>query len=296
MDSLRKPSIPSIQLTKFNSVPLNKPIIPNIGSAVSKSIVNKSTMNNRFTNIKPIITNVEPNIIKPVLNKPVISSIKSGKQSYYLPRIANSKINLYCTPKLVCKQGQNNYSNNPWLHVEGSNPFAKVIGKTYIGTVVSVPTSSKPCVELNIVDETDSKLMHLNRISTIQKQIQSTFIWINPINVTGIVPQNIFDEALSIYENNQVYYQECSDRNLIDDNSLRDGLTKLEHWFCCIIEPNPINSNEVDEWKDRELYKLRYGLSVHCDPTLYHNINKITENIKFFLTETYKIYYPKLLY
>jgi hypothetical protein len=96
-------------------------------------------------------------------------------------------------------------------------------------------------------------------------------------NAIGRVSNMIFEESLSIYENNQVYYQDRLDDQKIDIDSINLGLTTLEHWFMCIIEPRP--RDDIDAWRIRELSKLQIGFSFYCDPELHKHIQTLPSHI-----------------
>jgi len=112
-------------------------------------------------------------------------------------------------------------------------------------------------------------------------------------DIFGPVNYKDFDTLLSIYENNQVYYQDCLDNNLLTEDQIKHELSKLEFWFICIIEPHPVTQNgelEEDEyyinkWKDREINKLVNGYSSYCDPELYQYITPLPNNIKLYLNK-----------
>lgn len=111
---------------------------------------------------------------------------------------------------------------------------------------------------------------------TLQKQYLNVF---KPLmNVTGRVSQGVFDEALSIYENNQVFYQDRIDDKTLDIQAIRDGLTSLEYWFACIIEPKAYD--DIESWRDRELSKLKKGITSYCDPYLYQYIQPLPPNLR----------------
>jgi hypothetical protein len=94
-------------------------------------------------------------------------------------------------------------------------------------------------------------------------------------NIKGKVNLKKFDKLLSIYENNQVYYQECIDNNSLSEKEISKGLTDLELWFVNIIEPMPKTSHndDIDDWKKRQAFKEEKGYTSYCDPDLYKYIN-----------------------
>lgn len=84
--------------------------------------------------------------------------------------------------------------------------------------------------------------------------------------VENIVTEEEFHDILLIYENNQVYYQQCYDDKKIDYEKMIEKLICLERWFICIIEPKPYKKSEIPEWMEREKMKLINGYSEYCDP------------------------------
>ena len=90
--------------------------------------------------------------------------------------------------------------------------------------------------------------------------------------MTGKVPREAFEEALEIYENNQVFYQIEIEKG----NSVSEKLTELENWFCMIIEPPESDEAEDKEsCEERELFKIEKGYSAYCDPELYKFIKPV---------------------
>ena len=99
-----------------------------------------------------------------------------------------------------------------------------------------------------------------SNISSLQKQFSNTYNELVPLS--GIVTNAQFEQALAIYENNQVYYKEMLEKNKITFDEFKKGLNELEQWFIVIIEPA---SGDYDEWREFEKSKLRNGYSKYCD-------------------------------
>jgi hypothetical protein len=119
---------------------------------------------------------------------------------------------------------------------------------------------------------------------TIQKHYITD---LKPIpNIVGRVSHSMFEKALSIYENNQVYYQDRIDDHNLDVETIKSKLTELEHWFMCIIEPK--SRDDIQSWKERELIKLTRGVSEYCDPELYIYITPLGEEKKKYIKEQHK--------
>ena len=88
-------------------------------------------------------------------------------------------------------------------------------------------------------------------------------------NLKNNVTQKQFDLALSVYENNQVYYQDRIDDKSIDLETIKNKLTELEKWFININEPK--QKDDIEAWSIREKEKIK-GISSYCDPELYSYI------------------------
>lgn len=113
-----------------------------------------------------------------------------------------------------------------------------------------------------------------NTIS-LQKQYITTF---RPLpQIVGRVTPTVFEDALAVYENNQVYYQDRIDDKTMSRDDIRAALTSLEQWFACIIEPRP--REDADAWRERELSKLTKGVTSYCDPDLYPYITPMPPQI-----------------
>ena len=104
-------------------------------------------------------------------------------------------------------------------------------------------------------------------------------------DVRGRVSAHVFDNLLSLYENNQVYYQERIDDHSLDKSTISSLLTQLEHWFICIIEPRPRIADDIEAWKERERNKCLNGRSAYCDPELYEYVERAPVSILSFIRQ-----------
>lgn len=120
-----------------------------------------------------------------------------------------------------------------------SQPEVVVTGKTPLGTLISVPTVCHTKYE--------TKLLPLPEVK-------------------GVVSREKWNEALSVYENNQVYYQDRLEDGKMSFAALRSGLTTLEHWFACVLEP--VDEEELDSWLERQKYKLYNRVTIFCPEEL----------------------------
>ena len=151
-----------------------------------------------------------------------------------------------------------------------------------------------------------SERMRAITANTVNLQKQYSNEYRPLINVNGLVSPQTFEEALTIYENNQVYYQDCLDdhkldlpkglkvlpvgdteyllprgnlpanRLKIDLPNIKAGLTSLEHWFMFIIEPR--STDDIESWREREKCKVLNGISAYCDPELHQHIQPLPQN------------------
>ena len=209
-------------------------------------------------------------------------------------------------PKAVPSNNESSLAQdeNPWLppHSEGSSEI-KIAAITPIGTIAMVPTVDKrppptprrlpptpgtnstpaqidPILNATIyLDCTRSEDQDYKHVASKMRTISENTLTLHRqyknhlkplINVSGLVSSNIFEDALLIYENNQVYYQDRIDDHCIDLPTIKICLTKLEHWFLCIIEPK--DNDDVAAWINREHYKITKGITTYCDPELHQYI------------------------
>lgn len=209
------------------------------------------------------------------------------------------------------------YDNDPWFY-NGKDISKNVIvnGILKDGTVAPVPTTNNipiltnssesefsegeeidPMVMANIYinsyeNNRDNNYVNQNmkNISTSIRSLRSNYTMkIKPLtNDEGLVKQSNFDDCLSIYENNQVYYQECIDHCTLTKKELVEGLTALEYWFILIVEPP--QQDEPTEWREREYGKIERGYSAYCDPELLDYVKPLSPH----LIKLIKLYHNQL--
>jgi hypothetical protein len=102
------------------------------------------------------------------------------------------------------------------------------------------------------------------------------------LDVKGKVTPKVFEQALQIYENNQVYYQDRIEAGDLEIGQISQHLTELEFWFIQIIEPKP-RRDEIPSWRAREQNKLKLGVSGYCDPDLYQYIHPLSPAVRGFI-------------
>ena len=139
-----------------------------------------------------------------------------------------------------------------------------------------------------------------SQITTQNSILRSKYVtkYKNLIDTKGNVLSHIFDKCLRIYENNQLYYQECIDSAILSIEELEEGLTSLEHWFMLIIEPKEyaimgIEDEEekndcIETWREREVNKLINGYSNYCDPELCKYVSPLSKEDKTKLKKYHK--------
>ena len=200
---------------------------------------------------------------------------------------------------------------NPWVYNATENErSSKLIGVDEYGNLAKLPTVDYPLPRtvryiiedseesddpLNLydydiyLDQKNSKGRDYNFVSQNMKNISIQTnnlrsLYANKFkpydkNIKGRVSLQIYEELLEIYENNQVYYQDCMQNENMTYDQLCEALTDLEYWFICIIEPYDHNDPDLDkddytEWKNREQFKISKGFSGYCDPELYFYIKQ----------------------
>lgn len=209
------------------------------------------TCNNRPQNNRKIP--MSPNIIK------------SFKQS-------NNNILINCN-KINLNVIEPNYNIKPLT--------LNILNKDNNGNKITDPLLTT-AIYLDRTDDRGYKYVadHMKKLSenTLQASMKYSTQLKGLLNVKGKVTDTIFEQALSIYENNQVFYQDRIDDGLIPLEQIKYDLTNLEIWFCQIIEP--ISKDDINSWKERESMKLLKGISSYCDPELYKYITPLSFEIK----------------
>lgn len=234
-----------------------------------------------------------PAVLAPVVLAPTVLSPLT------LPRVVAKT-----TPRITPRTTPRNVDDdNPWLpqKVDGAGTV-QIVAITPLGNIKAVPTSdvrpqtprrTLPAqrMQLNVVnteasDSVWNATIYLNvakpedqdynyiaqrmhaitaATHTFQHQFKTQ---LRPLpNIRGCVRADIFETALSIYENNQVYYQDRIDDKTLTEDDIRTNLNELEYWFMQIIEPRP--KTDVAEWSLREKNKVIHGRSGYCDETLH---------------------------
>jgi hypothetical protein len=247
-----------------------------------------------FSNSSGIKSNNNSKYVPPKLNaKP------SNKISEFGSK--NSKVGI-SAPSMAYLS--NTDIDNPWLPVTSENINLKVLGVTPTGDLEKIPTLS--CTKTipsphwsnyqqqNIIDDqfdilnatiyldcTKPSELDYHRVANKMRSIRETTSSLKSQFKTQLMPitksqgrvnQDTFDQALRIYENNQVYYQDQLDEGNITIEQFKFELTKLEKWFLCIIEPR--QSDDLDAWRNRELGKIKRGVSGYCDLEVIKYIEK----------------------
>jgi len=198
---------------------------------------------------------------------------------------------------------------DPWIY-QRTDAFTdiKITAITPLGNIAPVPTSDKGHASHNGVtskkqipnknvvnvseevtepskiapiylDNSDrdydfvSKKMHSISIRTMSLQKQYCTKLKDMPDVYGRVSVKVFDELLSVYENNQVYYQDRLDDETMSIEDIKTNLTKLEWWFSRIIEPK-----ENEGRRERETNKTTKRITSFCDPELHKYIQLLPDN------------------
>lgn len=130
-----------------------------------------------------------------------------------------------------------------------------ITGRTPIGTISKVPTSN-------------NQKKYLTKLIPLQ-------------DIQGIVTREVFESSLSIYENNQVYYQDRLEDGTMNIFSIKLALSHLEHWFAMILEP--MDREDIDGWLSRESHKLINHITIFCDKNLLDHIDPISDSVINFI-------------
>ena len=214
---------------------------------------------------------------------------------------------------------------DPWIYNSTQNEkHSKIIGIDENGNLCKIPTVDYELKQTNrsIIEETDgsddyiligdifldqknSKGRDYNYVSQNMRDIalrtnDLRSLYANKFkpfdkNIKGEVSLEKYEDLLEIYENNQVYYQDCIENGSLTYDQLCTCLTELEYWFICIIEPYDYSDYDVDEhaeWKTREQFKVNKGYSGYCDPELYFYIQQplLQETINFINNKHKKVF------
>lgn len=195
---------------------------------------------------------------------------------------------------------------NPWIHIPqvGSDDI-NIAGATPLGTIARVPTSDiKPpstprmlpsrapeplaplepdpiinaSIYLNLTqdesyDYVANRMRELTAAATdLRKQYQNELQPLPSVSHHGCDPvsSDEFEEYLSIYENNQVYYQDRIDDGSLTSSEISRCLTALEQWFTSIREPS--DNLDPQGYAQRQQNLADTGISAYCDPELYRYI------------------------
>ena len=182
--------------------------------------------------------------------------------------------------------------------------MTKIVSLTPVGSVVSVPTSkikppptrrlchveeaedSNPIANVTMYMDTSNtnyvavaeKMKAISKATLDARNLHFNTLYHLPKVKKGKVTRAKFEELLSIYENNQVYYQDELDANNITEQQAKEGLTELEHWFIMFVEPKTREDKEGVIIRER--YKLETGYSAYCDKVLYPYITPATEAMR----------------
>lgn len=298
--SIMPPTSPIIQLPPMTSP---KPI--NQFKPTPSMIVPTSPIKRLITPMTPVRKPMTPQLSTPSLaSYSLTPSLASPKQSKVM-----------VSPSASPMQNYQYKGDNPWMWNNNFTGQNATVGgylfhpPTDNGLIAPVPTSNNVGLmttrkinnNVNVVEEKEKHPIyslfikyddrheisnmknHANNIAeairSSTKQFSTTYRQLP--NIRGFVTREQFDVCLAIYENNQVFHQDQLDENL-DKELASKYLTHLEHWFMCIIEPRPLDADDVDDWRRREQSKLVNNYSSFCDKLLYSYIKPLsTENRTF---------------
>ncbi len=295
---------------KFTIVPVINPKSITPKSVNPKSITPKS-INVNPVNQKVVAPMTPPNLSsykKPVITKPFLTP-RGLSSSPIIPKFAQSPRIQPFTPNRKAPQIIHNGETYRWsdesIWEEGKiTPFTQVVSLTPIGSMVSVPTKKiKPPLTRRLchqeetedvnpiahatmyIDTSDTtyitvadKMKSITRQTLYNRHLHYNVLMKLPNIQPGKVTKRKFDELLSVYENNQVYYQDEFDANHLTQDEFAAALTSLEYWFILYIEPKV--QGETQAVIERERFKLTHGYSAFCDKTLYSYITPAPQALR----------------
>lgn len=310
---------------------LKYPKINNSNRLLFEEIARKGKSKEKSLSIQtpPIICNKIP--VSPYLKSPskfksptVPKTPKLASSPYHknlqIPKTPKSPYGLRSPYSLQSPTSP--YIKDPWIYNPTINEkYTKIIGIDEYGNLCKIPTVDYqlPQTTRNIIEENDgsddyivigdifldqknSKGRDYNYVAQNMRNIALQTnnlrkLYANKFrsfdkNIKGKVSFEQYEELLEIYENNQVYYQDCIENESLTYDELCICLTELEYWFICITEPYNYSDYDVDdhtEWKTREQFKLNKGYSGYCDPELYFYIKQpLPQEIINYINYTHK--------
>ncbi len=146
---------------------------------------------------------------------------------------------------------------SPIKTIKQDTNIYNVVTKTPAGDQVTVPTENKH----SFIKFKESVLPKPVKVTILKELLP-------------LKKKCSFEEALTIYENNQSYY--LSNIKIGSEDEVIKILKEidiLEKWFCHIPEPRPKISSEINEWKLRNKFKKDYGYSKYFDIDLFFYTN-----------------------
>ena len=151
-----------------------------------------------------------------------------------------------------------------WKPLEVSDSLSPIMRATVFMTFDNTVTADQISATVRTINTSVSELQK-HRKNTLRSLIE-----------IDRMDAERFETCLSIYENNQVYYQDLLDSAVgIERDSIIKDLNILERWFISIVEPRPKIRAEIKQWEERENIKKIKGYSAYCDPDLYSIITPI---------------------
>lgn len=176
-------------------------------------------------------------------------------------------------PKIGPSKRTRDPEHDPWVVKPIKNPSFVLTGVNPIGTVHTVPTTVRkicttrlratapePVYDDNVAipapiqwyQAPDDKVAaHMRELCQVQKNTTKQENILRPL-----MSRITFAQALEIYENNQVYYQDRLERGDMPQAEIIQQLNELEQWFIVLMEPNTTT--------EQLRQKLIRGYSEYC--------------------------------
>ena len=121
-------------------------------------------------------------------------------------------------------------------------------------------------------DRVANRMQQLCRHGRQAQQKRQTELRPLPLSVPARLNPTQWEDLLSLYENNQVFYQDRLEDKSWSQEKIIEELNRLEQWFRLVREPQGSMSHE--EWKEKEQYRIQHGYSSYCSPDLRPLIGK----------------------
>lgn len=120
-----------------------------------------------------------------------------------------------------------------------------------------------------------TKVINHEKVDSVAENVKKCtqevdLVYKSCLKFSGEVSEEIWNEIVDIYENNQNFFYNKFINEEIEEEKYIKYINDLERWFCAVIEPNIIENNTLEDVyveKDRnyrENYKIINSRSFFC--------------------------------